>query len=181
MRYLSYALYPLIICYAIYSLIYQEHKGWYQWVLASLVGSVYTFGFIMMCPQLYINYRLKSVAHLPWRMMTYKALNTVIDDLFAFVISMPTLHRISCFRDDVVFAVFLYQRWIYRIDYTRANEFGYTPSNNDLAVKKDSLEQITDENLNEQTKSSPSQISKENSNSVPQIRNRKKSSKIDLK
>ncbi len=30
--------------------------------------------FIMMCPQLYLNYRLKSVAHLPWRMLTYKAL-----------------------------------------------------------------------------------------------------------
>ena len=33
----------------------------------SLVGTVYTFGFIMMCPQLYLNYKLKSVAHLPWR------------------------------------------------------------------------------------------------------------------
>ncbi|KAK9010627.1 hypothetical protein V6N11_043507 [Hibiscus sabdariffa] len=39
--------------------------------------------FIMMCPQLFINYKLKSVAHLPWRQMTYKFLNTVIDDLFA--------------------------------------------------------------------------------------------------
>ena len=28
----------------------------------------------MMCPQLYLNYKLKSVAHLPWRMLTYKAL-----------------------------------------------------------------------------------------------------------
>ena len=26
----------------------------------------------MMTPQLFINYKLKSVAHLPWRMMTYK-------------------------------------------------------------------------------------------------------------
>ena len=53
----------------------------------------------MMTPQLFINYKLKSVAHLPWRMMTYKALNTFIDDLFAFVIKMPTLYRIGCFRD----------------------------------------------------------------------------------
>jgi hypothetical protein len=29
-------------------------------------------------------------------------LNTFIDDLFAFIIRMPTMHRISCFRDDVV-------------------------------------------------------------------------------
>ena len=53
----------------------------------------------MMTPQLFINYKMKSVAHLPWRMMTYKALNTFIDDIFAFVIKMPTLYRIGCFRD----------------------------------------------------------------------------------
>lgn len=124
MVYLSYALYPLLIGYAIYSLLYQDHKSWYSWIVGSLVGAVYTFGFIMMCPQLYLNYKLKSVAHLPWRMLTYKALNTFVDDLFAFIITMPTLHRLSCFRDDIVFLIFLYQKWIYRIDYTRANEYG---------------------------------------------------------
>ena len=61
-------------------------------------------GFIMMTPQLFINYKLKSVAHLPWRMMTYKALNTFIDDLFAFVIKMPTLYRLGCFRDGKLFS-----------------------------------------------------------------------------
>ena len=69
----------------------------------------------MMTPQLFINYKLKSVAHLPWRMMTYKALNTFIDDIFAFVIKMPTMYRIGCFRDDIVFFIFLYQRYIYRV------------------------------------------------------------------
>lgn len=58
--------------------------------------------------------------------MTYKFLNTIIDDLFAFVIKMPILHRLAVFRDDVVFLVFLYQRWIYPVDKTRANEFGYS-------------------------------------------------------
>ena len=72
-------------------------------------------GFIMMTPQLFINYKLKSVAHLPWRMMTYKALNTFIDDIFAFVIKMPTMYRLGCFRDDIVFFIFLYQRYIYRV------------------------------------------------------------------
>ncbi len=67
---------------------------------------------------------MKSVAHLPWRQLTYKFLNTIIDDLFAFVIKMPTLHRLSVFRDDIVFLVYLYQRWIYRVDKKRANEFG---------------------------------------------------------
>lgn len=51
MRYLSYALYPLVAGYAIYALIYRTHKSWYSWILHSLVGAVYTFGFILMCPQ----------------------------------------------------------------------------------------------------------------------------------
>ena len=32
-------------------------------------------------------------------MMIYKFLNTIIDDLFAFIITMPWLKRLSCFRD----------------------------------------------------------------------------------
>lgn len=51
MVYLSYALYPLVIGYAIYALKYETHKSWYSWILNSLVGAVYTFGFILMCPQ----------------------------------------------------------------------------------------------------------------------------------
>ena len=51
MRYLSYALYPLVAGYAIYALLYETHRSWYSWVLHSLVGAVYTFGFILMCPQ----------------------------------------------------------------------------------------------------------------------------------
>ena len=74
--------------------------------------------------QLYINYKLNSVAAFPWRQMTYKFLNTIVDDLFAFVIKMPWLHRLSVFRDDLVFLVYIYQRWAYRVDKRRANEFG---------------------------------------------------------
>ncbi|KAH9571576.1 hypothetical protein CY35_02G100600 [Sphagnum magellanicum] len=125
MRYFSYVLYPLVACFAIYSLIYEQHKSWYSWILSSLTSCVYMFGFIMMCPQLFINYKLKSVAHMPWRQMTYKFLNTIIDDLFAFVIKMPTLHRLSVFRDDLVFLVYLYQRWVYPVDKKRVNEFGF--------------------------------------------------------
>jgi hypothetical protein len=98
-KYLSWILFPLVIGYAVYSLIYVEHKSWYSFVLSMIYGFLLTFGFIMMTPQLFINYKLKSVAHLPWRMMTYKALNTFIDDIFAFVIKMPTMYRIGCFRD----------------------------------------------------------------------------------
>ncbi|KAG8201779.1 hypothetical protein JTE90_027264 [Oedothorax gibbosus] len=123
-RYLSWVLFPILICYAIYSVIYLEHKGWYSWVLGMLYGFLLTFGFIMMTPQLFINYKMKSVAHLPWRKLSYKFLNTFIDDIFAFVIKMPTMYRLGCFRDDIVFFIFLYQRWIYRVDPKRMNEFG---------------------------------------------------------
>ena len=51
----------------------------------------------------------KSVAHLPWKAFMYKAFNTFIDDVFAFIIKMPTTHRIACFRDDIVFFCYLYQ------------------------------------------------------------------------
>ncbi|XP_053612199.1 putative lipid scramblase CLPTM1 [Plodia interpunctella] len=125
-RYLSWACFPLLIGYGIYSLLYQEHKGWYSFVLNMMYGYLLTFGFIMMTPQLFINYKLKSVAHLPWRMMTYKFLNTFIDDIFAFVIKMPTMYRLGCFRDDIVFFIFLYQRWIYKVDHKRVNEFGFS-------------------------------------------------------
>ena len=37
---------------------------------------------------------------------------------------MPWMHRLACFRDDVVFLIFLYQRHIYPVDKTRVNEFG---------------------------------------------------------
>lgn len=124
MKYLSYAVYPLVLGYALYSLHYEKHRSWYSWVISSLVGAVYAFGFIMMFPQIFINYKLKSVAHIPLKAMMYKTLNTVIDDLFSFIIKMPWLHRLACFRDDVVFLVILYQRWIYPVDKTRVNEFG---------------------------------------------------------
>ena len=94
-----YVIAPLLAGYSAYSLVTGTHKGWYSWIVSSCVGFIYAFGFVMMTPQLYINYRLESVEHLPWRAMVYKSLNTFIDDLFAFIIKMPTMHRLSCLRD----------------------------------------------------------------------------------
>lgn len=116
----------ILIVYAMYTLFFVKQVGWYGWGLGALVGLVYGAGFIMMTPQLFINYRLKSVSHLPWRVFVYKAMNTFIDDLFAFVIKMPTMHRVACFRDDVVFVLYLCQRYSYPIDHTRVNEYGQT-------------------------------------------------------
>ncbi|EGD75651.1 hypothetical protein PTSG_07768 [Salpingoeca rosetta] len=126
MRYLGWALAPIALAFAAYSLVYTPHRSWYSWALASLAKGVYVFGFIFMTPQLFINYKLKSVAHLPWRALMYKAFNTFIDDVFSFIIAMPTAHRLACLRDDVVFIVYLYQRWLYPVDKSRVNEFGFS-------------------------------------------------------
>eukprot|EP00457_Paulinella_chromatophora_P003333 gb/GEZN01003340.1/.p1 GENE.gb/GEZN01003340.1/~~gb/GEZN01003340.1/.p1 ORF type:complete len:579 (-),score=76.14 gb/GEZN01003340.1/:467-1960(-) len=118
-RALSYVLLPVVVLASIYSLLYKQHKGWYSWALSSFASAMYVGGFILMTPQLFVNYKLKSVAHLPWHTFIYRAMNTFIDDLFAFIIKMPTMHRLAVFRDDLVFFIFLYQRWIYPEDKTR--------------------------------------------------------------
>ncbi|KAH0285558.1 cleft lip and palate transmembrane 1 [Aureobasidium namibiae CBS 147.97] len=135
-RYLYMVAVPLLLAYAGYSLVYETHKSWYSFIIATLVGSVYAYGFLMMVPSLYINYRLKSVAHMPAKAMTYKFLNTFIDDLFAFTIKMPTLHRLATLRDDVIFFVYLYQAWAYKVDHTRVNEFGQGGDDEEVEEKK---------------------------------------------
>jgi hypothetical protein len=42
-----------------------------------------------MTPQLWVNYRRKSVPAMPWKVFGYRFFNTVIDDLFAAIIKMP--------------------------------------------------------------------------------------------
>ncbi|RPD66736.1 cleft lip and palate transmembrane 1 [Lentinus tigrinus ALCF2SS1-7] len=123
-RIVAYFTIPCLAAYTVYSLLYETHRGWYSFVISTLTSFVYMFGFAQLIPQLIINYKLKSVAHMPMKAMVYKTLSTVVDDLFAFCIKMPILHRLACFRDDVVFLVFLYQRWIYRVDPNRVNEYG---------------------------------------------------------
>lgn len=47
-NHMLYILYPLVGGYAVYSLMYDRHRSWYSWVLSSLTGFVYTFGFIQV-------------------------------------------------------------------------------------------------------------------------------------
>jgi flagellar basal body-associated protein FliL len=120
----KYFLIPLVVSYAIYSLAKEYHAGWYSWFITTASSFVYAIGFVLMTPQLFLNYKLKSVAHLPWRVLGYKFVNTFIDDLFAFIIRMPTMARMSCFRDDVVFIIYLWQRYLYPVDTSRPVEGG---------------------------------------------------------
>jgi len=115
---------PCVVSYAIYSLLREPHAGWYSWFITTASSFVYAVGFVLMTPQLFLNYKLKSVAHLPWRVLGYRFVNTFIDDLFAFIIRMPTMARMSCFRDDIVFIIYLYQRYLYPVDQSRPVEGG---------------------------------------------------------
>ncbi|KAK6790454.1 hypothetical protein RDI58_014254 [Solanum bulbocastanum] len=148
MKYLSYVLFFLAVCFAIYSLMYDRHKSCSEPrgaltvddLAADITISLNRYVEMEKCTVctfdklLFINYKLKSVAHLPWRQMTYKFLNTIIDDLFAFVIKMPMLHRLSVFRDDLIFLIYLYQRWVYPVDKKRVNEFGFAAEDVDQAA-----------------------------------------------
>jgi len=120
----KYFLIPLVLSFAIYSLVKEHHAGWYSWFITTASSFVYAIGFVLMTPQLFLNYKLKSVAHLPWRVLGYRFVNTFIDDLFAFIIRMPTMARMSCFRDDVVFIIYLWQRYLYPVDANRPVEGG---------------------------------------------------------
>lgn len=135
MRYLWMLLWPLIIGWAGYSLYAYPHRSWYSWAITSAAHGVYGFGFLLMWPQIFVNRRLQSVAHLPWRALTYKIFSTFVDDLFAWIINAPTIHRLATLRDDLVFAVFLYQRFTYRVDPSRVNEFGYRYDNEEKKLK----------------------------------------------
>ena len=144
--YLSLILYPLVLGMALYGREFYKYESWYSWVISNLANAVYTFGFISLCPQLYINYKLKSVAHLPWRVFLYKIFNTFVDDVFAFIIEMPLKHKIMTLRDDVVFFIFLIQAYIYRVDKKRANEYGYAYENEDEKQEEKNVDEVTGNN-----------------------------------
>ena len=93
-------------------------------IIGSLVSYVYLAGFVWMVPQLWVNQRLRSVAHMNSNALVYKAINTFIDDLYAFIVKVPLMHRLACFRDDIIFVVWIFQRFSFDVDKTRVNEFG---------------------------------------------------------
>jgi hypothetical protein len=43
----------------------RTHRGWYSFIVTTLAQAIYMFGFVQLVPQLIINYKLKSVAHMP--------------------------------------------------------------------------------------------------------------------
>lgn len=124
-RYLSYLVYPLCISGAIFSLAYLRQKCYFSWLLNTLVTGVYALGFLTMAPQLFINYKLKSVSHLQGAVLTYRGVNTLVSDLCyvtSFVnpsLSLTSSHQLCCFRDELFFLLYLYQRRKYGSKFRR--------------------------------------------------------------
>ncbi|XP_056142669.1 lipid scramblase CLPTM1L-like [Lampris incognitus] len=114
-RYLSYLVCPLCISGGLFSLAYLRYKSYYSWLINSLVTGVYALGFLSMAPQLYINHKLKSVGHLQGTVLMYRGVNTFITDLCSCVSflssssSFSSSHQLSCFRDELLFLLYLYQ------------------------------------------------------------------------
>ncbi|XP_041664122.1 cleft lip and palate transmembrane protein 1-like protein [Cheilinus undulatus] len=124
MKYFIYLQYPLYIG----ALLYAQpilFKSWDSWMIEHLAKGVHGFGFLFMLPQLFVNYKLKSVAHLSGKVLMYQAFNAFIDTVMAFNITMPAshnpTHRLAFFRDEVLFLMYLCQRWLYPVDRTRVN------------------------------------------------------------
>ena len=117
----KYLLFPIGVVYLGYRIYYYSDNivknNWKSFIIF-IIEYIYfllnVFGFILLTPQIYLNYKLKSVEHLPMKAMTYKFLNTIIDDLYAFAVKTPTMYRIFCFRDDVIFVIYIYQIFKYR-------------------------------------------------------------------
>merc|ERR1712187_891 len=136
MKWLSVILSPCIIGYCVYTMLFDCYRSWYSYFLTVSASCVYSLGFVLMTPQVFINYKHKTVQYLPWRKFVYRAINTFIDDLFALIIRMPTMHRLSCFRDDIVFFIYLYQRWLYPVDTSRIfDEDGYELTEEEKAAQ----------------------------------------------
>lgn len=106
-RYVSYVTIPALGIYAIYSLIYQQHRSWYSFVITTLTSFVYMFGqldsflyatatlelifsgigFAQLVPQLIINYKLKSVAHMPMKGENPSMINLYCQFAYLLIVS----------------------------------------------------------------------------------------------
>jgi len=153
----KYLFIPISVLYLSYRIYYYKqtiYSSYFKFAIQYLFFLFNLFGFVLMTPQIYINYKLKSVAHMPVKALTYKFLNTIIDDLYAFAVKTTTLYRISCFKDDVIFVIFIIQMILYRknvrveeiteeIKPTELKEFETTDKNEE--ENKSKLEEKTKE------------------------------------
>ena len=56
------------------------------------------------------------------------------------------MHRLACLRDDVIFLIFCYQRYKYKTDYTRVNEYGQCAEPTEEMLQESIKEKLENEN-----------------------------------
>ena len=112
----KFLLIPVGVGYFIYRAyyFYSSETSLFNFIIEYIFFLFGVFGFILMTPQIYLNYKLKSVDHFPFKIMIFKFLDTIVDDLEIFALKSPTLYRIFCFKDDVIFVIYLYQLFKYK-------------------------------------------------------------------
>jgi hypothetical protein len=123
-----YGLTALFFLYLSYEIFYSTSLASilsYSAILQKLVFFMGMAGFIKMTPQLYINYKLKSVDHLPWKTLVYRFIETIIDDFYVFMVTTPLLQKVMVFREDIIFLLYIYQRIIYKTDPKRIGTGGH--------------------------------------------------------
>merc|ERR1712118_22700 len=59
MKYLALILSPFIVAYGFYTMTFECHRGWYSLFLNFTASCVYSLGFVLMTPQVFINYKHK--------------------------------------------------------------------------------------------------------------------------
>jgi hypothetical protein len=119
------AMIPIAIAYAIYSFLYRSYETFSRFLREASLDGVFAFGSLATLPQLYINCRLKTVAGMSGPLIVWKFLDTFIDGLWSFYMKFPLLDadRITAFRYDIIFVVWLWQMKIYRKDPNPVTEF----------------------------------------------------------
>ena len=95
-----------MVGYAAYSLLNQQHRGWYSWVLNSLVGFVYMFGFVMMTPQLFINYKVRTgLSRKPYRS---RAVACIYVSMYACVYVCTYIRKYECMYQRMHVRMYVY-------------------------------------------------------------------------
>jgi hypothetical protein len=125
-KFVGLAMIPIAIAYAVYSFLHGSYETFSRFLREASLDGVFAFGCLAMVPQLYINFRLKTVAGMSGPLVVCQFLDAFIDDLWLVYMKFRGINanRIADFRYVIIFVVWLWQRKIYREDPNRVTEFG---------------------------------------------------------
>ena len=100
---------PVVAGYCLYSLAFEKYIGWFNWIITSFSTFLNDYSFLYFIPQAYVNYELRSVAHLPWRYFAYQTIYILLLCLYSFM-NLGSLDPLVIFKGILMVSVYLYQR-----------------------------------------------------------------------